>query len=719
MDCGPACLQMVARYYGRFYTLQTLRNRSFLTRSGVSMLGITRAAESIGFECKSWKCTWKQFLQQGATPCIVHWGKNHFVVVYGIRHTRKGPVVRVADPAFGRIEYLLTDFLRRWQISPDDPQGIVLRLEPTEAFFAQSSEAKSGMRFRDLYVYLKSYRPYFLLLLALMGVGSLISLIFPFLTQALVDRGIGNADLHIVALLFIAQLMLTLGQLGNDLVSNFLMLHVANRISISFLSDFLSKLMRLPISFFDIKRVGDILQRISDNRRIQTFLTGSLISIVVAGVTFVVYTVVMASYNLTLLGIFVLGSVLYVLWVLAFLRKRRELDFKRFQESALNQSYLVQMVDGMQEIKLNACEKRKRWEWERIQVKLFQIGLKSLALGQSQQVGGVFINQVKNIVISFVAAKAVIDQSMTLGMMMAVQYVLGQLNAPLAQFIGFMHEAQDARISLERLGEVYNQPDEEPADCPKINQIPASEDIRLQDVGFQYEGPDSEWVLKDVDLTIGAGQITAIVGSSGSGKTTLIKLLLGFYPPSVGTILLGRHTLGAYSERAWRKQCGVVMQEGYIFSDTLAHNIAVVDDAPDWERMKYAVQTAHLDDFVTQLPLGFQTPIGSEGSGLSTGQRQRILIARAVYKNPKYIFLDEATNALDATNETIIMRNLRRFYKGKTVVVVAHRLSTVKHTDKIVVLEQGRIVENGTHPELVAKRGCYYKLIKDQLELGN
>jgi len=549
--------------------------------------------------------------------------------------------------------------------------------------------------------------------------ASIISLIFPFLTQSLVDTGIGNSNISFVVMVLVAQLILTLSQTANGLLRNWISLHVTSRVSISLISDFLIKLMKLPISFFDVKLVGDIMQRIGDHNRIRTFLTDSLISIIFAVITLVMYTIIMATYNLGILGIFMLGSAMYIGWVVLFLKRRRELDYKRFQQSAANQSNIVQLVTGMQEIKLNACEKQKRWEWERIQIKLFKVSLKSMMLNQNQQLGAVLINQTKDIFISFLSAKAVIEGQMTLGMMMAIQYIIGQLNAPIQQFIGFTQAAQDARISLERLGEIHNKEDEEKPEDDKIKDIPVDKDIEIKNLLFQYEGPHSEKVLNNVSLTIPAKKITAIVGISGSGKTTLIKLMLGFYEPVKGEISLNGTSLRRFSQAEWRKRCGVVMQEGYIFADSIAGNIGLIDDTPEKEKIDRAVVTANIKEYINSLPLGYNTRIGNDGQGLSTGQKQRLLIARAVYKDPDFIFFDEATNALDATNEKTIMDNLGTFFKGKTVVIVAHRLSTVKNADQIVVLAKGEIAEKGTHKELVEKKKAYYNLVKDQLELGS
>lgn len=722
MDCGPSALRAIAKFYGKSYTLQYLRTHSHITREGVSMLGISDAAEAIGFRTKGVKLTWEQLRDEAPLPCVVHWNQNHFIVVYKIQKGRRNSqeTVYVSDPAHGLLKYKRDDFLKSWYSTKEGEEkvGTVLLLEPTPDFYRETQGEEKKFTFAFLLQYLRPYKKFILQLILAMLVGSLISLIFPFITQSVVDVGINNSNLNFIIMALVAQVVLTFGQMANELIRSWLMLHVTTRLSINIVSDFLTKLMRLPIAFFDIKMVGDIMQRIGDNSRIQSFLTGSLLNIVFSLFTFVLYAVIMATYHPTILIIFLFGSALYALWVVVFLKRRRDLDYKRFQQASGNQSTLVQLVNGMQEIKLNNCEKQKRWEWEGIQAKLYKISIKALALGQTQQVGGAFIDQTKNVFISFLAAKAVVDGNMTLGMMMAMQYILGQLNAPISQFIGFIQAAQDAKISMERLGEIHNMEDEEPEDKELIREIPANSDLVLNNVVFQYEGPHSEKVLDQVSLTIKADRVTAIVGASGSGKTTLLKLLLGFYKPVKGTISMNGLTLDRYSPSSWRRSCGVVMQEGYIFSDSIEGNIAVSDDKPDKEHLKEASRMANIDDFIESLPLRYNTKIGADGHGLSSGQKQRLLIARAIYKDPEYIFLDEATNALDATNEKTIMDNMKQFYKGRTVVVVAHRLSTVRNADNIIVLNQGKIAEQGTHNELIALKGDYFNLVKDQLELG-
>lgn len=729
MDCGPTCLRIIARHFGRSYSLAFLRDRSYITRSGVSLLGISEAAESLGLHTQGVRLTWEQLRDEAPLPCIIHWNGNHFVVVYKIKKKKSwftflkkntgDDMVFISDPAHGLLSYTREEFLQHW-ISSKEPggnNGISLLIETTPDFYKDKKESKDKLKFTYLTGYLRPYTKFLIQLMLATLTGTLLSLVFPFLTQSIVDYGIGNSDLAFITMVLVAQMVLTLGQAINGLIRSWIMLHVTTRISISLIAGFLTKLMRLPISFFDTKMIGDIMQRIGDHSRIQTFLTGSLINIVFSIFTLVMYTVVMAGYHIGILGIFYLGSIAYILWILLFLKKRRELDYKRFQQSSASQGNIVQLVNGMQEIKLNNCEQKKRWEWERIQAQLFKVSVKNLTLNQNQQIGSTFIDQAKNIVISFLTAKAVVAGDMTLGMMMAVQYIIGQLNAPIQQFIGFTQAAQDAKISLERLGEIHNRDDEESYEDNKIVEIPQCQELSLKNVTFQYEGPHSEKVLNDVNLKIPANKITAIVGMSGSGKTTLVKILLGFYELARGEVELNGVSLKKYSPGEWRRKCGVVMQEGYIFSDTIANNIAVADEVPDEKMLKKAIEMANIKEFIDSLPMGLKTRIGTDGHGLSSGQKQRILIARTVYKDPEYIFFDEATNALDAKNERIIMKNLDRFFKGRTVLVIAHRLSTVRKADQIIVLDEGKVTEQGTHQTLIVAKKNYYGLVKDQLEL--
>ena len=718
MDCGPSCLRMIARYYGRRYSLETLRDKAFITREGVSMLGISDAAESIGFRTSGVRITLRQLKEDVPLPCILHWNQNHFVVCYKIKDDR----FYIADPAAGKVVYKEAEFTPCWFSTKvnGEETGTALLLEPGPEFYEQEEEPEKRTRGLSYFFrYVKPYKREVGQLVLGMLTASILQLILPFLTQSLVDTGIQNSNLSFITLVLIAQLVIFVAKLSVDFIRSWILLHVNSRINIALISDFLAKLMRLPLHFFDTKMVGDIMQRIGDHSRIETFMTGSSINTLFSFVNFIVFAFVLAYYDLTILGLFLLGNGLYVAWVLAFMRYRRELDIKRFAQASSEQSNLFQLVTGMQEIKLNNCETEKRWQWERIQVKLFKISIKGLALEQYQQLGSVFFNQTTNILISFIAARAVVAGDMTLGMMTSLTYIVGQLTSPIEQFISFSRTFQDAKISLERLAEIHQKEDEEQTLEMKVKSLPHNRTLHIEQVCFSYDGADRDYVLQNVSLTIPERKVTAIVGASGSGKTTLIKLLLGFYEPNKGTIRVGDLPLQQINPHVWRAHTGCVMQDAFIFSDTIARNIAVGVERIDQERLLHAVTVANIRDFIESLPLGYNTKIGMEGNGVSQGQRQRILIARAVYKNPEYIFLDEATNALDANNEKEIMTHLHRFYKGRTVVVVAHRLSTVRDADNIVVLDKGQIAEEGTHEELTAKRGIYYQLVKNQLELGN
>ena len=730
MDCGPTCLRMVAKYYGRHYSLQTLREQAFITRAGVSMMGISDAAEKIGFRNTGYRLSVEKLVEDMPLPCILHWNQGHFVVLYRIVETGHAPFLRkrrndakfyVADPASGLHTLNKEEFLNHWISSKSRgyDTGIALSLKPTPEFYEQEDEKKAESRnIAYFFNYLKPHRSQILQLIIGMGIASVLQLIFPFLTQAVVDQGIGNHNLSFITLILIAQLVLFLTQLAVDFIRNWISLHVSTRINISLISDFLIKLMKLPIRFFDSKNIGDIMQRIGDHNRIESFLTGTSLSTLFSFANFIVFAFILAYYNLSILFIFVVGNTFYVLWMLSFMRYRRKLDYKRFSQAAADQGNLVHLITGMQEIKLNNIEKQYRWKWERIQVKLFKISMKSLALGQYQQLGSIFFSQTTSLLITFLAAKLVIDGNLTLGMMMSISYIIGQLSAPIGQVIGFAQSLQDAKISLERLNEIHNKPDEEQKSVFQVNDLPENKTINIQDISFSYSGSPRDYVLHHLHLIIPAGKTTAIVGASGSGKTTIIKLLLGFYEPQEGEIQIDQTPIKEINPHIWRQHTGAVLQDGFIFSDTIANNIAVGEENIDKSKLFHAVETANIREFIESLPLKYNTKIGMEGNGISQGQRQRLLISRAVYKNPDFLFFDEATNALDANNERVILDNLKGFYKGKTVVVVAHRLSTVQQADNIIVLDKGKIVEEGTHKELTAKKGAYYTLVKNQLELG-
>ncbi|WP_443937987.1 peptidase domain-containing ABC transporter [Pedobacter sp. MW01-1-1] len=717
MDCGPTCIRMIAKYYGRNYTLQRLREISGINRAGVSLLGISEAAEKVGFRTTGLKLNIEKLMEM-EMPCILHWRQNHFVVLYRVEENK---LFYLADPAKGLIKYKKDEFIKFWASTrnADGGLGIALSIAPSPEFYLQGGVPDKGLDLTYMLGYLKKFKGLIAQLFVGLGVGSLLQLILPFLTQSVVDIGINTRNLNFIYIVLIAQTMLFLGRMSVDFIRSWIILHMTTRINISILTDFLIKLMKLPMNFFETKMTGDIMQRMSDQGRIQSFLTGSSLSTIFSLFNLVLFAFVLAYYNLNVFLIYVVSSILYSTLVIFFLKKRRELDFKRFDASSENQSTVVQLISGMQEIKLNNCEQQKRWEWERVQASLFKFSIKSLALGQYQQFFAFFINEGKNILITFLVAKSVVDGQLTLGGMMAVQYIVGQLNSPIEQLLGFLQAFQDAKISLERLNEIHELEDEEPRGKQFMFDLPTQKSIKLNQLTFTYPGAGNEPVLSNIDLAIPEGKTTAIVGMSGSGKTTILKLLLRFYEPQKGEIKVGNTNIGQIGFKFWRSKCGIVMQDGFIFSDTIARNIAVADEYPDMDKLQHAIKVANIQEFIDELPLGLHTKIGAAGNGISQGQKQRMLIARAVYKDPEYIFFDEATNALDANNEKVIMENLESFFKGRTVVVVAHRLSTVKNADNIVVLDKGIVIEQGTHTELTKRKGEYYQLVKNQLELGN
>lgn len=703
-------------HYGRHYSLDTLRKKCEYTREGVNLFGISQAAESIGFRTLGAKLSFEE-LCKATLPCIVHWNQKHFVVLYGTKGRGKDFRLLVADPATGLVKLTENEFKKSWfsTVSNGEGRGIALLLDTTPQFYTAEGESVNTRGFGFLYSYIRPYKKLIIQLFIGLLVGSLLQLMLPFLTQSIVDVGIGTQNLSFIYLVLIAQLMLTISMASVDFIRGWILLHLGTRINISLISDFLTKLMKLPIGFFDTKMTGDLMQRIGDHKRIQTFLTGSSLSVLFSLFNIVIFGVVLLYYSPKIFAIFIFASIIYVLWVMLFMKRRRELDNKAFTQNAANQNSVIQLITGMQEIKLNSCERQKRWEWERIQAKLFKVSIKGLALGQYQEAGATLINQLKNVFITIVAASSVLNGDLTLGMMLSVQFINGQLNSPITQIISFLQASQDAKLSLERLSEIHDIKDEESREFELLAEIPKSKPISVENLSFKYEGAGSELVLKNIDINIPSGKITALVGTSGSGKTTLVKLLLGFYKPTKGAIMYGEHNLSSLSMGAWRKECGVVMQDGFIFSDTIANNIAPGVENIDKDRLAMAVEIANIREFVESLPLSYNTKIGQEGHGLSQGQKQRFLIARAVYKDPQLIMFDEATNSLDANNEKQIMDNLNDFFVGRTVLIVAHRLSTVKNADNIIVLDKGAIIESGNHDALIEKRGAYYQLVKNQL----
>jgi ATP-binding cassette subfamily B protein len=711
---------MVSKYFGREYSLHFLSDICFATNEGVSMLGISEAANEIGLHSVCTRATAEE-LSKVSLPCILHWNQNHFVVLYKVKRGKK---FYIADPGKGLITYNIDEFKSHWisTRSNGEEKGVAMFLQTTPLFYTCNkdvSENKQKRSFRFLFGYVKQYRRYFGQIVLGLIVGSLLQLVLPFLTQSIVDVGIKNQDIGFIWLVLLGQLMLTVSRTVIDFIRRWLLLHISMRINISLVSDFFIKLLKLPMSFFDTKLMGDLMQRMNDHSRVNTFMTQQTLNIMFSMLTFVVFTIVLFFYNKLVFSIFLIGSVVYGIWMTLFLRRRKVLDYELFEQQAINNNKTYEFITSMQEIKLQDCEQRRRWEWEDVQADLFGVQMKSLKLQQTQEAGSIFINEIKNIVITVVAATAVIHSQMTLGMMLAVQYIIGQLNSPVEQLMSFFYSIQDVKISLERINEIHCVDDENGKVGLQTSLQDQEKGIDIENVMFKYDPHAIKKTLDNVNIHIPKGKVTAIVGASGSGKTTLVRLMLGYYPVLGGHITVGGTDINQLNKKWWRRQCGVVMQDGVIFSESIARNIAVDDADIDKDRLLKAAEIACIKDYIMGLPLKFNTKIGRDGVGLSQGQKQRILIARAVYKNPDYIFLDEATNSLDASNEKAIVENLDKFYSGRTVVIVAHRLSTVRNADRIIAINNGMVAEAGSHDELIAKRGVYYNLVKNQLELGN
>lgn len=717
-DCGPTCLKIIAKYYGKTINIQELRDFSETTREGSNLLFLSDAAEKIGFRTLGVKLSVKR-IEEAPLPCILHWNKDHYVVLYKIKKGR----YYISDPAFGLLEYTKEEFVKFWignNADDETKEGIALLIEATPKFFQSDfdKEENSGLGFRFLSQYLFQYKSFLIQLAIGLFASSMLNLIFPFLTQSIVDVGIQNQNIHFIYLILFAMLFVFAGRTGLELIRSWILLHLSTRINISLISDFFIKLMNLPISFFDVRMTGDIMQRINDHRRIEKILTTSSLNVLFSVINVFVMGAVLAYFNVQIFLVFFAGSVLYFVWIVLFLKRREVLDYKRFAEVSNEQSKVMELINGMQEIKLHNAEKQKRWGWEYVQARLFRVSIKGLVLEQTQTIGSSIINELKNIFIIFLSAKLVIDGSITLGMMLAISAIVGSLNGPITQLIEFVRELQDAKISLARLSEIHQKEDELQQEINQTNEVPQNVDIEIKNLSFRYLGSDIP-VLDNLSLIIPCNKVTAIVGVSGSGKTTLMKILLKFYEPEKGEVLIGNAQLKNISQHAWRSNIGAVMQEGFIFSDTIANNIAFGADRIDKEKLLYAADVANISEYISGLPLGFNTKIGAEGLGMSTGQKQRLLIARAVYKNPEVLFFDEATSALDANNEKEILKKLDVFFKDKTVVVIAHRLSTVMNADQIVVLDKGKIIEIGSHSVLVEQKGNYFELVRNQLQLGN
>ncbi|PVH24395.1 peptidase domain-containing ABC transporter [Sphingobacterium corticibacter] len=715
-DCGPACLKMICRHHGSDVPLEYLREKCYIGKDGVSLLNISKAAEDIGFRTFMAYIDIETLVNDCPLPAILHWNQDHFIVLYEIQ---KKKYFRIADPAHGIVKIDLETFKRSW-VSTADMRGTVLLLEPTHSLNAPHKNTDEFKPYKFLLRYIKPYRRSIIQLIFGMIIASIISLILPFTTKILIDEGLNKNNISILYLILISQFALFIGSTLIELIRGWLLLHVNTRISLNIISDFLIQLLKLPIHFFDTKAVGDLSQRINDHHRIDSFLTGTAISTIFSVLNIIIFSSILAFFNITIFATFFILTLLGVLWVFLFQKRRKRLDYKRFARNRDNQDKLYEMIVGMQEVKLYGSEIAKRWEWERLQIKFFKLNISTLALEQWQSTGFNFLTSFKNIIISFLAATQVLEGNLSLGTLLSISYIIGQTNGPISQLISFIQGFQDAKLSMNRLLEVHHKKGEEDNKeiDHRIDQV-EHQDLNIENVSFHYNGPDSPKVLNNITVRIPKGKVTAIVGTSGSGKSTLLKLLLGFYEPISGNVMIGKTNLKRISPKLWRSACGTVMQDGFIFFDTITRNIAVDGLPIDEEKMENAIKIANLSEFINRLPLGFTTKIGSSGVGLSGGQKQRILIARSVYKDPTYLFFDEATSSLDANNERQIINKLDTFFRKKTVVIIAHRLSTVKNADQIIVLKDGEIVEIGDHLTLSKLKGNYYELVKNQLELGS
>lgn len=720
MDCGPASLKMVTKYYGKYYSLQYLRDLCGNTREGVSLAGISHGAETIGLRSLAAHCSLQDIVEKVPLPVIIHWDNSHFVVLYNVKQKRNGNLkFYIADPAKGHISYDQSEFEEKWiKKNENKTSGVALILEPQADFKQRQAgeKAERGRHLENIMGYFIPYKKSFYYLGTVMLLITAMQAVLPFISKAVIDVGIQTQDVSFINIVLIANLALIVSITLSSAVRDWILQHMSSRINIALISDYLIKLMKLPVSFFENKMLGDILQRANDHERIRSFIMNNSLNLVFSTLTFLIFSIILLMYNTTIFYIFIVGSTLYILWVMGFLKLRKKLDWDYFELTAKNQSYWVETINGIQDIKINNYEQAKRWKWEGIQARLFKVNLRMLGINNVQNLGASFIDSVKNLLITFFCAKAVIAGEITFGVMISTQFMIGMLNGPVQQLISFMVSFQFAQISFLRLNEIQMLKDEDEDTGNNDIALTGKKDIVVKNVSFHYTQV-SPLILQNIHLIIPEGKVTAIVGDSGSGKSTLLKLLLRLYKPSHGEILIGGMNINNIGLRQWREKCGAVMQDGKIFNDTILNNIVLDDEKLDNEKLRKAVAAANIGYEIEQLPLGYQTKMGEDGRGLSGGQKQRVLIARALYKNPDILFFDEATNALDSINEQKITSALGEVFQGKTVIVVAHRLSTIRRADQIVVMKDGHVVETGNHNTLMERRGRYFQLVESQSEV--
>ena len=711
-DCGPASLKIIAKHFGKYYSLQYLRDRCGITKEGVSLHDISVGAENIGLRTLAVKCDVNEIVNSVPFPAIIFWNNNHFVVVY---HADKKHIY-VSDPARGRVKYSHETFKQGWYQRGEN-QGVLLAVEPTVDF--KETKAEKEQKRNSFLSILKYFTPYsrsFALIFVIMLIVTALQGVLPFISKAVIDVGIKTSDVNFINMILIGNISILLSVMVFNVLRDWILLHITARVNIALISDYLIKLMNLPVTFFENKLMGDILQRAQDHERIRSFIMNNSLSLIFSMLTFVVFAIILLIYNVVIFLIFLAGSALYVGWVLLFLNVRKKLDWEYFELLSRNQSYWVETVSAIQDVKINNYEKQRRWKWEEIQARLYHVNKRVLAITNMQNLGAQFIESIKNMGIVFFCAVAVINGDITFGVMISTQFIIGMLNGPLSQFISFVMGAQYAKISFLRINEIRQLEDEEELlSVGNTCILPNEKSITLSNVHFQYSA-NSPFVLKGIYLHIPENKVTAIVGGSGCGKSTLLKLLVRLYKPTFGDIKMDTMNVDAINLRQWRNLCGVVMQDGKVFSDTIINNIVLDADHIDYDRLHEVCKIAQLEEEINAMPNGFDTTVGETGRGLSGGQKQRLLIARALYRNPKMLFLDEATNALDTINERKIVDALNNAFEHRTVVVIAHRLSTIQNADQIVVLDKGYIVEVGTHKTLMENKKRYYELVSSQTQ---